>query len=307
MRDLFVHYAFHLDQLREEAGITIKKFCEGVCEPRTYRYYLSGQRTLSQDKLILFCKKLGFNVAEFYRSYNAHDTEEYQFVIKLYMDLKYKNYEEARKKLIILDQKEFTNISAKYLYEFCVIDYNYQRKTITKDAAYDQFVKLIDYPNCLNKSSISYVETATIMNLCKIEYSIGKRTAREFLVKLLFDPTVKLVSSLHREILPNAYAYIAQQYGMDGDTEMVIRLCERGIKYCLANEVLLDLNTLHYYLFFAYYTINDDRYKDLLFKFLSLEYIKYGTKGLQEAIRLVEDDGATEHLDTFRELLKKET
>lgn len=284
MKELFRKYAYHIDFLRGQRKIKINDFCEGVCEPRTYRYYLSGSRIMSHTILNGFCKKLGFTPAEFYASYNGSDREEYYIVYKLYRNIMRNNFEQARKLLIVLDGQTFINPLSKSLYDYCVIEYNSRNNVITKDAAYSMFKKLINYPQCLDKMNFTIQETLTIQAIALLELQSEKKEAFNFLCKLLNNPEYNLVSSIPREILPTLYSTVAYQYITDDNYKEAKITALNGIKFCLQSNTLLDLDNLYYYCAYSDHKLKNDTYELYARKFLATTIAKYNDDYIKKRV-----------------------
>jgi len=291
MKELYLKYAYHIDSLREEAGIKVPDFCEEVCEPRTYRYYISGQRVMSQKALNGFCKKLGFTPAEFYSSYNQFDKEEYQIVARLYYAIRKSNFLKARKIFILLENRNFTNVLAESIYEYCIIEYNYRNEVITKDSAYDRYRTLINYPKCLDKKSFTIQETLTIQSIATIEYSIKEYTALNFLERYLTDPSYSFVSSDPKDILPNIYATVAFYFGMDENYQKCQIISKRGIEICEGYNTLYELDKLYYYYLYSCFKLNNDEYKKYIPKYLAAIIIKHDKEYLKSKLEMLRRDG----------------
>ena len=76
MNKIVQNYAYHLDNLRRKYNITVDEFCDGICNSRLYRRYLSGERTLTHLKIISFCERLGISPSDFY--YSASERDRYE-------------------------------------------------------------------------------------------------------------------------------------------------------------------------------------------------------------------------------------
>lgn len=278
MNDLFIKYAYHIDNLREDAGIKINDFCDGVCEPRTYRMYISGQRIMSQKMLNGFCRKLKLTPRDFYSSFNVNDSEEYKSMEKVYNYLSARQYEPARKILIMYDNIKFTNYRAELLYEYLVIRYNQLTESITKAEALSRYSKLINYPKCLEKTIFNNQETISITAISELENDFKENKAITFLNEFLSSPTLKLSSHTHKNVLPSIYAQVAYINGLNENYEEVIKVGKRGIAYILSNSVLRELDKLYYYVFFSMYELKHEETDEYCKKFIAATYTKYGNK-----------------------------
>ena len=99
MLDNYQRHMEYIEYLRKESKISRTDFCEGICSDRQYRKYINGESIMKQDKLLLFCKKLGFTIEQFYFSFNEYDKEETKIVMKFYNAVSNKQYETAKKRI----------------------------------------------------------------------------------------------------------------------------------------------------------------------------------------------------------------
>ena len=301
MNELFRKYAYHIDELRKDSNISINTFCENICEPRTYRYYISGSRVMSQKILNGFCKKLGFTPKDFYASYNISDKEEYQQVISLYLNISNSRFELAKKQLLLLDQKQFTNPLAESLYEFSVIEYNFLNKNITKEHAYDLFCSLIDYPKCLSKKTFTITDVASMKSISTIEIQINDYSAFNKLKLLLIDPDTNLVSSEQRDILPYLYAYISYISGLQSKIELSKDYAKKGIELSHKLQSMDVLDKLYYYYSLSSFKLNLPDWKEYIPKYLAMLIVKYDKEYILNKIAMLEKDGMVNASQYVRE------
>lgn len=296
MKELFRKYAYHLDELREESGIKISDFCEGICEPRTYRYYTSGERIISQEKLNQFCKKLGYTIKEFINTYDYDDFDEYQLMNKLYFHIVRNEFDKAHKILFQFDSVEFENFNAKQLYDYCVIQYNYKCGNLHKEDAYRKFQELINYPTCLKKFHFNIQETLTIQAIARFEYQIGKRDALLFLEKFLIDPRYRLVSSNPADVVPVLFATVAYFLEKDKEVDRVIEVANRGIRVCKMLNTASSVDKLYYYLFFTKYSAGRDDYEEDLTNAIVMAYYNCTKEEFKKRIEIIKEDGIEDPL-----------
>lgn len=283
MRELYIKYALHLDILREDSGIKISDFVEGVCDRRTYSRYVNGERVMSQKIVNGLCNKLRMTPLDFLESYNFYDKTEYQEIVKLYTHISNKNFKEARVLLTKYDNSEFVNLLAKRLYDYCVIEYNLRSKSITKAHAYDLHSQLIDYPKCLKKTKFTLQDIMSIRSIAMLEFEIEEYKGLYFLKEFLGESKYQLVSSDSRDILPYIYTLVSKRLGMLGDIENSLKVSEKGLVFCLKSGTINELEKLYYYSMLSAHKLNDfdkrDKYArrdvSLLYALYEEDYIKW--------------------------------
>lgn len=305
MKDLFIKYAYHIDNLREDAGIKTSDFCEGVCEPRTYRMYISGQRIMSQKMLNGFCKKLKLTPKDFYSSYNTNDNDEYKQVERIYIHLIKNEFEKARKILILFDNREFINYQAELLYEYCIIRYNLKTQQIVKAEALNRFSELINYPNCLEKTTFTLQDTLTISSIAELESEINENKALNFLTNFLSSPRIKLSSSYHRDILPSIFSQIAFIQGLNKEYAETLKVAKRGIRYCLDNYSLRELDRLYYYSFLSCLNLDLPQKDFYCKKTITTIYSKFEDKNYhKKMINMLKKDTNHDYIDYILNAIK---
>ncbi len=258
MDSLFTKYAYFLDRLRLDAKIKVRDFCDGVCNERTYRRYLSGDQIMSQVKLNMFCEKLGFESAEFFKAYYSYEDNDYSKVDEFNTAINNREYDTARELLRELHNAEFVSKNTGEFFQFCVIKYNYRNNLITKMDAYDQYCKLIRYPEVLDKMYFDYVEIFTIHQIAILEHDLKKSTALDFLYKILKkDEKFIYLSSDNVDILPTLFQIVAKYNGLNGKWDILYEMSVLGIKFCLSRDLFKSIGSSYYYLAIYYNNKND--------------------------------------------------
>jgi hypothetical protein len=256
MKNLFQQYAQHIADLRRQANIKVTDFCNGICDDRTYRRYLSGDLMMTQPKLSALCVKLGISTAEFDRSFNRSDLEETQIVYKLLRSIQTNDFETVKKLLVSLDTKDFNSSRNKEFYEFCIIQYNSQTKKVNPHHAYDLFTSLIDYPTCLNKSIFDLIDILAIQQIAVLEVQWNETKALDVLSDLLFQREKIFITSDERYFLPSIYAYVANVLGRLKRIRESLEISQKGIAYSIEHSDMYVLQHLYYYESLALFTLD---------------------------------------------------
>lgn len=257
MTSIYQKYIYFLDELRIEKGLKVVDFCEGICHERTYRKYLSGDNEMTQEKLNLFCQKLGFSAQDFYSAYNEQDKIENDLIGQFYISVYTANYEQAKILLRQLETITLTNpISIEY-FESSLITYLHKTKKLTDMEAYDRYSKLIDYPDCLTHKHYNIGKLFALIQIAYLEAKIKEYKALEFAYSLLIDKKNIFLNSHTRYYLTYVYRSVAQIYGVIGDWEKCESISQKGIQYSVESNAYNHLQSFHYFISLARYEKKD--------------------------------------------------
>lgn len=256
-------YAIHLNNLRKKYHLTVELFCHGICDARSYRRYLSGERVLPPEMIFQFCDKLHISINEFFYSFLQNDKEEYQSINKLY-HLAQRNkieefFEEAKK----LDPYQFSSEMNQKYYQYCVIHANFLGKRDTVAHILEQLSNLIDYPACLRNEAYNFVDILCLSLITSIEVQSKETKALTRLKAILNNPKLQYLSSDVTTLMPTIYASVSLYSYRLGDIQSSLDIAIAGIKH--ANNI--HNNSQHYYLHYmasyCYYKLGDKEKADI--------------------------------------------
>ena len=299
MDTLFQLYAYHMDKLREQSGIKIGDFCEGVCDPRTYRYYINGERLMSQKVLNGFCEKLGFSPKEFYSSYTHSDKEEYQEVAQLYIDSEYEDNLHIRAQFLKFDNYNFTHPQAKALYDYTVTSFNLRTGKITKQHAFDLFTSSIDYPKILSKKVFTTPEILTLKEIAYLEFLLKEDRAYNFFKEMLINPDITFATSELKDILPHIYGFISWMAGLKKEIETSKYMAKKSIDLSHRLRTMDQLDKVYYYYTLSCYKLGEDTWKESLHKYIGILFVKYDKETIQKKLDMLERDGMKNPMQYF--------
>ncbi len=300
MSDLNKLYAYHIDELRRNSKIRVADFCNGICSDRQYRRYISGDQTISQKNINLFCEKLGLQPSDFYNSFYRQDNNEYQKVLKLYNCINANEYEKSELIFKELRNYKFLNVQTNRWFDYCQIRHNHLVNKISKYTTFDLYSEIIDYPSCLSKKMFDFVDIVIILKIANIEYELDKEVALKYLYNLLFDRNFIYVSSNSRHVLPSIYADVARIFGMKNRIEECLAISSKGIEYSLIINDLYVLSKLYYYKALSLFKLG--KVNDSLFearKCISATIAQDNKIDLELYTRLIKKDLKINPMDLF--------
>lgn len=301
MKDLNRRLFYHLDDLREDAGITINDFCEGVCDRRQYSRYKNGRHEISLKNISKFYRKLGFSEIEFYYSFYSSDLSEYPKLNKLYFYLTDLKLKEAKKLINELRDVELSGGRTIRYFNFLVLYFNLLDKRVTKAHSLELFKKLIDYDNCVRKRYFDFVDIISLRQIMIIEMKSKERKTLDFMYNLLTMGKFIYVTSESRNVMPSIYASVAKHFGILGELNKVMEISTMGIDYCIEINNMHLLYNLYYFKGLALYKTGliDESY-EFSCKALSVLYVMNDHKTFEFLKGLIDKDYGFDSIELFR-------
>ena len=208
------NYAYHLDNLRREHGFTIERFCADIVNPRNYSRYLSGERTITTDKINLFCNRLKISQSDFYYSANERDRYELKKINHLYKMIEKHEYKQFLEVLESIKEERFINIQNERYLSYCVQKYYFDLGKISNEQIMSELCSISNYPNCLNKHAFDFVDLISLQLIAEIEIKTKKTSALNKLTSILEDHDLIYISS--------DTLFMTRMGGVNGRTQGVV-------------------------------------------------------------------------------------
>lgn len=246
--DSLNRYAYHIDDIRKQKGMTVKQISEGICNERTYRRYIYGERKLPQNKLLDFCNRLEISPTDFYHTFLEKDKQEFQKIYRLYYLLLQGKKEEYKEEVMKINPKYLVNKMNIKLYEYVTIKYQYQIKSMSMYSAYDKYKRILNYPKCINNNIFDFADVIILDTLARIESELANtdKQALKLLHRILLDEKVRYITSEGKNVLASIYATVSLLYLESGEMVTSLQLAEEGIKYSHKLAINLALTNLYY-------------------------------------------------------------
>lgn len=239
-------YAIHLDNLRQKHHITVEEFCFDIVDPRTFRRYKTGEKTLTHIKIVDFCKKLKISPTDFYFSARENDNYDYQQVNKLYLLASNKKYDDFKLAASKLSLRNIDDIHVERYLHFCHCKVDYELKNRDEKSTVDRLKEIIDYPECLQYNAFDFVSLVSIQLIAEIEVKFNKEQALNKLIDLLINPNMIYTSSETTTILPSIYANVSILLLRLKKFSEALNISQKGIDYSIQYSNFNGLAHLYY-------------------------------------------------------------
>ncbi len=178
---VIMHY---IDELRKKQKIRVNKFNEGIVATRTYSRYISGEFDIEIDVLIMYLKRLGYQLPDFltyvYNNIRAKNIGHSNFV-KLVNN---NRNESASKYINSIDPKIKSEVSHMLL-PISILKMEYYNNNLMKPAILDQMKKFIDIRKILDSKVISREELKSLIIYFEFCMDLDKKNIIGFFEKFV--------------------------------------------------------------------------------------------------------------------------
>jgi hypothetical protein len=239
-------YAIHLDNLRQNQNITVEEFCFDIVDPRTFRRYKTGEKTLTHLKVIEFCKKLKISPTDFYFSARESDNYDFQQVNSLYLLASARSYEEFKIKSSKINKKDIDDIQVHRYLDFCHCKVDYELGKSNEEETINKLKEIVDFPDCLKYNAFDFVSLVCIQLIAEIEVKFKKEDALNKLIDLLKNPNLIYTSSETNTILPSIYSNVSILLLRLKKFDIALKISHKGIEYSIKHSNFNGLAHLYY-------------------------------------------------------------
>ena len=240
-------FGLFIDGLRLERNISREDLCDGIMSLSQYKRYLRGDTSIPNGRLILIADRLKFSINELHILFSRKYDNDKNRVLHLYKLVHEQKVNEAYELGRQLGKESFLSDYASQMFDFCMLILQHSLNLVSDVHVLDLYSKLIDYPNCIHKSSFNMIEISTLIQIVNLSAKVGNFEAASFLYDILSSDNFELSSSDKSSYLPSVYSNLAKVLGMQKDYTRVLEITNRGINYCKLNFRTASLPNLFFY------------------------------------------------------------
>lgn len=239
-------FAIHLDNLRRKSKITVNDLCDNIVDPRTYRRYLTGERTLTHLKVIDFCEKLGISTTDFYYSASEYDKYEFKIINDIYHLIEIRDFDKFVIQAKEINRDRIIEKQNRRFYDFCNIKVDFVLHKKTDDEVIRELSRISDYPNCIGKKAFDFVDLVALQVIAEIEINHNKEDALNLITNILHDTELIYTTSKVTDIIPSIYANLSIFLLRLNKFEESNSLATKGLEYSLRFSNISGLAYLYY-------------------------------------------------------------
>ncbi len=246
-----------LESLRQRRKINQNTFVEGIISLRQYKRYLSGDSEMPYRVLSQLSERLGFHQVKILTELEKEKANQNALVEKFYNHVARNEYTEADEFMRKYNVEDFIQEDMKLYYKVTVVLLDYTRNDIDKEEAAKRLKTIMNYPEILKKDLYEQTELLGLSSMLSYLEDDERLKLMDRLSKLLLEDKITLgVDYYAKNYL---VVRLARAYGMIGDNDEVINLCEKAIELSSRPQSYINLDFLYYYLILAYRNKKDDR------------------------------------------------
>jgi len=247
MNDGAREFGLFIDGLRLERDISREDLCDGVMSLSQYKRYLRGDTSIPNGKLISIADRLKFSINDIHLLFSKKHDNEKNKVLHLYSLVREQQISKAYELGRELGKDIFLSDHTTQMYDFCMLLIQHSLNLVSDVHVLELYSKLIDYPNCIHKTSFNSVELSTLIQIVNLSAKVDNYEAANFLYQILSKDDFNFTSTYGSDHLPSVYSNISKIFGMQDDYTKVLDVTNRGIKYCLDNCRTNSLSHLYFY------------------------------------------------------------
>lgn len=270
------NFALYFDRLRYEKGLTQEAFVDQIISMRQYRRYLSGSSYMPHDIITKFSERLGYRPQHIILEFEGEKIQEAKRINTFYNLVANKGYKEAYQMMEEYPFEKVIDPYNKLFYQHAVHYLFYRTLKMSEAELLEKTLDLIDYPQILNRSTLSSIEMVILSSL--IGVSSFKETDLVAKRLLVFSDHPNRIYSGNSEHMQTLVLYrIAEYYGRNKRYEEVIKTCDKAIDFNRNIRSYYLLDFLFYFKALAYYRLEDEEaFEESLFR----AYVTLRTDGL---------------------------
>lgn len=258
--------AHYFDMLRSSRNLTQEELTDDIISLRQFRRYLNGEYMIPQNIFNQLAKRLGFKPEHLVLEFESTKLRETELVNKFHNAVVNHDDETYKTLLQTINSNHFFENNNRLIYEHTVMLHDYFNGAISQLNFINKIKDLVDYDSIYEKSILSSTEVIILSSIIPIKNFPEK----EKVITLLENFLAKqkgIVSGHNDRIILLCLYYLADYYGINGQFNKVIDLCQKGIQICNYLKFSYLLEDFYYYSALAYYALNDKyNYENMVFK-----------------------------------------
>ncbi|MDY0294879.1 MAG: hypothetical protein RBQ71_03625 [Acholeplasmataceae bacterium] len=260
------NFALYFDRLRYEKGMTQEEFVDQIISMRQFRRYLNGSSYMPHDVITKFSERLGYRPQHMILEFESEKIQETKKVNVFYNLVANRGYKEAYQMMEDFPLDSVIETYNKFFYQHATHYLFYRTGKITEEELLDQTLTLIDYPNILQRSSLSSIEMVALSSLVGIScFKEPDRVAERLIV---FSDNPNRIYSGQSEHMQTLVLYrLAEYYGRNERYKEVINVCNRAISFNKEFRSYYLLDFLYYFNALAFYRLGQmEAFEESLFR-----------------------------------------
>lgn len=250
-------FALFIDGLRIDKKLSREDLCDGIISLSQYKRYLRGDTSIPNNIVVSLADKLKFNIDDLHLMYRSKSDKQYSKINQIYYLIISNELEEAYTLAYEMKDDIIVTNSNQLFFDFCFIYIKHKLSQISDIQVLEMFSSLINYPECMDNDTHSWVEANILVQIVQITAQMENYEPTNHMYSLLKQE--KFIKSYTGEagMIPAIYATIAKILGMQDKNNEVIEICGIAIDYCVQHEISSSLSHLYFFKSFSHHNIGE--------------------------------------------------
>lgn len=250
-------FALFIDGLRIEKKISRENLCEGIISLSQYKRYLRGDTSMPNNVVGDLADKLKFSINDLHLIYRNKSDNQYNKINEIYHFMVSNQLDEAYAIAKDFTDKHIVSSSNQLFFDFCMISIQHELQLISDIQVLEMFSGLIDYPECMENDSHSWIEINILMQIVQITAKMENYEPTNHMYTLLKQENFIKSYTGEGGMIPGIYATIAKILGRQEKDHEVVEICQIGIDYCVHHEISSSLSHLLFFKSFSLHNLGE--------------------------------------------------
>ncbi|MCF7926813.1 MAG: helix-turn-helix domain-containing protein [Candidatus Izimaplasma sp.] len=244
-------FILFIENLRIERNLTREELCENILSTSQFKRYLRGSSVIPNDKLVFLAERLKFNISDLHNLFDKKYNEQYQELLQIYDLNSTSSFKTSYVKLHKLKDKTLISTYNEFLFDFLMINTQYNLNMMSDVQALEMLSELINFPDCKENSSFNFVELNGLLDIVTISSRRDDFKPANILYEILSSNSKTFASLEKKSILPIIHLILAGVLNKQDKPKKVLEISRNGIDICLKHDILNSLEYLYLYKGFA--------------------------------------------------------
>jgi hypothetical protein len=239
------NFASFLDTIREDRNITREDLVKDIVSLRQYYRFIKGESTLKSDTILKLLQRIEFDRSFFYEYFERTSNREFQQLQEIYKYLYRDMIAEAYSAYKEIDPNDLVLGSNKKYYEFITQVLLSKQNKQSYDTSAKAILKLIDYPEILNKKFLTHLEKN-----CLVFSTNYLMVNKDYRIATLFYQVTKTEDEnpwlIYEHLVPFR-TLTAKCLGMTEEHEKAYEILQNAEEHFFVKGDYLPMINLYYY------------------------------------------------------------
>jgi transcriptional regulator with XRE-family HTH domain len=240
---LLENYSTIIERIRKDRNISREDLCDNVMSNRTYQRFVSGETSISSEKVFKLIDNLGIDIYSIHNIHKKLTDNEYNKLINGFNLVSQWKFSEAELIYASIDANAIASKTNKNIYTLTNLLIKRHNKKINKSDFYSKIEEIIGFPQVLNKKILNILEINSLFILSKKYILKNDSSIIDFFIELVKNYKENRYW-LVDEYMSLIFTYITRGIYHFERYEKCIEFCNSGIDYCRSTGIYVGFENL---------------------------------------------------------------